>query len=1163
VQLSRSIYQSERTLHSQFLKRSHIMLNIKPGCFLPLGILLLIWTSNAPYVSAQPSPIATRLLRYPDIHDNRVIFTYAGDLWLSPRDGGQARRLTAHPGIEYFAKFSPDGRWIAFSADYDGNTDVYVMPSDGGEPRRLTYHPSSDLTLGWTPDSRRVLFRSTRISFTTRFARLFTVSFEGGMPDALPIPSGGLSSYSPDGTKLAYNRIANEATTWKRYRGGTQQFISIYDLTANRYEEIPHTDAADAFPMWHGDKIYFISDRDGVMNLYVYDLPGTALRQLTHYREYDVKWPSLGRGETNAIIYENGGHLYTLDLKTEKATEVQVTVASDLTLTRPRFVKVEKFINSYSLSPSGARALIGARGEIFTVPSKKGDARNLTNTSGVRELWPTWSPDGRWVAYFSDRTGEYELYIRGQDGVGEERRITNDGHAYRYGPAWSPDSTKLLFAEKTLKLFYVNVGDGKPVLIDQSSTGAINSYDWSPDSKWVAYAKQNRNLFGQIHLYSLERGKTFPVTDGMTDDRSPVFDRGGKYLYFFSNRNFSPTFSDFEPESSFVFNSSTGIYAVTLAADTPSPFAPESDEEKGAAIEASPHSSPLAGAGGMGERGKPGTGGVSAAAAKPPEQNAAEETPIKEAQPDTQKKDEAKPEPKLIKIDTENINRRVVNIPVPPGRYTGLLAAKDTLFYLSTPPAGDAGANSVLHLFDINKREDATLMTGVTSYDLSLSGDKVIYRAGTVFGIVDAKPNQKVGDGKLDLTALEMRLDPRAEWQQIFDEAWRIERDFYYDPTMRGLNWAAIKQRYAQELPYVAHRTDLNYLIGDMIGELSTSHAYVSGGEMPDVTRVGVGLLGVDFEISDGLYRFKKIYAGDNSSPSTRSPLSEPGVHVREGDYLLSVNGRPLRAGDNPFAPLENTVGKQVALKVNDKPNESGARIVTIRPVASETALRYLDWVEENRRKVSEATGGRSAYIHVPDTTVGGINAFFKAFYAQTDKDALIVDGRWNSGGFIPDFFAERLTRRILEYDAPREGENERYPRAAIYGPKVLIINEYAGSGGDSIPDYFRELGIGPIVGKRTWGGLTGIIGGLPMIDGGSVTAPSVAAWRVENGKSVWIVENKGVEPDIDLDARPDLVAAGRDPQLEQAIIMIKEQLAKNPPQNPKRPPYGPSHTKR
>ena len=1123
------------------------------------GVVLLTLLVLFSLTATAQSNGNTRLLRFPDIHADSVVFTYAGDLWIVSRSGGQARRLTAHPGNEVFAKFSPDGKWIAFTGDYDGNTDVFVMPAEGGEPRRLTYHPQPDQVLAWTPDSQRVLFRSPRTSFSNRFDKLFTVSVNGGMPEELALPAAGLTSYSPDGTKIAYNRVSTEFRTWKRYRGGWQQFVSIYDLKNNQYDEVPHTDAADTFPMWYGDGIYFDSDRDGVMNLYRYDLDTKKIKQLTHYKEYDVKWPSLGGGSDPAIVYENGGLLYTFDLKNEKTSMMPITVESDLTLTRPTYVKAERYINSFSLSPSGSRALFGARGEVFTVPAKKGDVRNLTNTPGVRELWPTWSPDGKWIAYFSDRTGEYELYVRSQDGAGEERRITHDGAAYRYGPAWSPDSTKLLFGEKTLKLFYVNVNDGKPVLIDQSRNGGIDDYDWSPDSKWVAFARSNDNQMPQIHLYSLDRKQSYPLGDGMTPDSSPVFDATGKYLYFFSDRNFAPTFSNFE--LTFNYNNTRGIYVVTLAADTPSPFAPESDEEKGTPPKEGPKPPPPPGAGGAGERGKPGTGGGDPTAPKPAEP-ATGEAPKEEPPKDQPKKEEIKP----VKIDIENISRRVVNIPIPPGSYSGLQASKERIFYVQNPPpqppsgdpSGPPAPARMLHTYDLTKREDSVLLAGISSYDINRAGDKVIYRAGPVFGIIDNRPGQKVGDGKIELGGLEMKLDPRAEWKQIFNEAWRIERDFYYDPTMRGLDWAAIKTRYEQELPYVAHRSDLNYIIGEMIAELSTSHAYVSGGDAPDVTRVGVGLLGVDFEARDGYYRFKKIYTGDNSANETRSPLTEPGVIVHEGDYLLAVNGQPLRAGDNPFAPFENTVGKQVILKVNDKASEAGARNVTVRPIGNDRGLRYLDWFENNRRKVSDATGGHCGYMYVPDTSIGGINSFAKAFYAQTDKDCLIVDERWNSGGFIPDFFVERLRRQLLSYYAPREGNDSKTPGAAIYGPKVMLINEYSGSGGDAFPYYFRRYGIGPLVGKRTWGGLVGISGGLPMIDNGSVTAPTFAIWTADSGKSEWVVENRGVEPDVDIDARPDLVVAGRDPQLEKAIEIINEELRKNPPRHPARPPYGP-----
>jgi tricorn protease len=1111
------------------------------------AILIGLFALLSSISSAQTSD-NTRLLRYPDIHGDQIAFTYAGDLWLVARSGGQARRLTAHPGTESFAKFSPDGKWIAFTGDYDGNTDVFVIPAEGGEPRRLTYHPAPDEVLGWTPDGKKILFRSARTSFSGRFEKLFLVSINGGMAEELPLPAGGLSSFSPDGSKIAYNRVSTEFRTWKRYRGGWQQFVSIYDLKNNTYDEVPHAEAADTFPMWSGDAIYFDSDRDGVMNIYRYDLKNKQIRELTHYKEYDVKWPSLSSGANPTIVYEYGGYLYVLDLKTEKSSLAPITVESDLTLTRPTYIRAERYINSFGLSPSGARALFGARGEIFTVPAKKGDVRNLTNTSGVRELWPAWSPDGKWIAYFSDETGEYELYIRPQDGSGEAKRITHDGAAYRFDPKWSPDSKKILFGEKTLKLFYSDINGGKPVLVDQSKVNRISDYEWAPDSKWIAYAKPGENGFPQIYLYSVDKKEPVALGDGTTPDYSPTFDPSGKYLFFLSDRNFTvPSFSNFE--LSFNYNNTTGIYAVTLAADTPSPFAPESDEEKGAAA-------------------KPGADGAKSGgdpAAKGPDQPAADgQKP--DAAKDQAKTPPKKEEVKPIKVDLANINRRIVSVPAPIGSYAGLKTGKDRIFYIQVlppqPPPAEPNTPQppprILHSYDLTKREDTVLLAGINDYDTNLAGDKIIYRAGPVFGIIDARPGQKIGDGRIDLGGLEMKVDPRAEWKQIFNEAWRLERDFYYDPTMRGLDWVAIKKRYEQELPYVAHRSDLNYIIGEMIAELSTSHAYVSGGDAPDVRPIGVGLLGVDFEIRDGYYTFKKIYVGDNSAADTRSPLTEPGVIVKEGDYLLAVNGRALRASDDPFSAFENTVGKQVVLKVNDKPTETGARSVTVRPIGNDRGLRYLDWFEGNRRKVAEATGGRCGYMYVPDTAIGGINSFAKSFYAQTDKDCLIVDERWNSGGFIPEFFVERLNRQLLSYYAPREGIDFKTPGAAIYGPKVMLINEFSGSGGDAFPYYFRRLKIGPLVGKRTWGGLVGISGGLPMIDNGSVTAPTFAIWTAENGKSEWVVENKGVAPDYDVDSRPDLIVAGHDPQLEKAIELIKEELRKNPPQHPQRPAYGP-----
>jgi tricorn protease len=1043
-------------------------------------------------------PVTAELLRYPAISADRIVFTYGGDLWSVPRSGGEAQRLTSHPGFESLARFSPDGKWIAFSGEYDGNFDAYVIPANGGEPRRLTYHPMPDRVVGWTPDGSRVVFRSGRASVPQAYDALYTVAPAGGIEQKLPMPTAGFASFSPDGNRVAYNRIAIESRTWKRYRGGMHAYVSLFDLKTNAYDELPHTDASALFPMWSGNAIYFISDRDGVMNLYRHDLAAHTTTQLTTYRDYDVKWPSLGGGDRPAIVFEHGGALFTFDLATEKIDAVPVTVTNDFPALRPTTISVDKWINTFGLSPSGNRAVIEARGEIFSVPAAKGDVRNLTNTSGARELWPAWSPDGKSIAYFSDVTGEYELYVQPQDARGATKRVTTDGHAYRFGTKWSPDSHRIAFAEKSNRLFWIDASGGSPTLIDESLFGLIDSYDWSPDSKWIAYEKRGSNQFRQIFLYSLEQRRSFPVTNGFTDDFTPIFDTSGDYLYFLSNRNLTPTFSDFE--QTFNFNQSTGIYAVILGADAPSPFAPQSDEE------------------------------ASTPAAKPAA---------------------------AMRIDLTGIGTRMVKVPVSAGTYRNLATAKHRLFYLSVPP-GDAGddPNKTLRTYDVEKRDDSEVMTGIDSYALSGDGQKVMYKSAKTYGITDAKGG-KVGDGKIDTTALRMTLDRRAEWKQIFDEAWRLERDFFYDPTMGGVDWPAMKRRYERELPFAAHRADVNYIIGEMIGELSVSHLYVSGGDVPDVPRVTVGLLGADYDSSGHYYRITKIYRGDNTTTDARSPLTAPGAHVSEGDYIVSVNGKPLTTDQNLYAAFQGMSSHETRLLVNSKPSPDGAHEEIVRPIANEENVRVMDWIESNRRKVLEATGGRAAYIYLPFTQNSGIIAFGQQFYAQTDKSALIVDARYNGGGYIPDFFAERLARRHLEYDVTRDGADTKVPAAAIDGPKALIVNEWAGSGGDSVPDYFRKLNLGPIIGKRTWGGLMGIGDELPMIDGGSVRAPHSAAWDVINGKSEWIVENHGVDPDIEVDARPDLVAAGRDPQLEKAIAVINEELTKHPPVTPTHPPFG------
>lgn len=1033
-----------------------------------------------------------RLLRQPDVSKTDITFTYGGDLWIVPRTGGIARRLTANPSIKRFPKFSPDGKSIAFSGNYDGNTDVYVIPAEGGEPARLTYHPAPDGVLGWTPDSQAVLFRSGRNSHSYRFGQVYTLSVKGGLPKQLPLPQAGLASLSPDGKQIAYNRIERENATWKRYRGGLQAYISVFDLTTNRYYELPHSTATDFYPMWRGDKIYFASDRTNTVNLFSYDLKTKATKQLTKYTDYDVKWPSAGQ---DAIVFEQGGQINLFDLATEKVTTVPIQIKSDMLATRPSLRRVEDRVETYAISPSGARAVFTARGEIFTVPARKGETRNISNSPGVRELNATWSPDGKYVAYLSDKSGEYELYYRAQDGTGEETRLTTDGSVYRYGPTWSPDSKALLYTDATMRLWMVTLANKQPVLIDKSEVGQISLGKWSADSKWIAYVKPQRNTLGAIALYSVEQKKSFQITTGRFDDKEPTFDQNGKFLYFVSDRTFNPSFIG--PEIGFNFQNTSRVYAFTLQKETPSPFTPESDEEK-----------------------------------------------VKEEPAKTAPAPAPAPVPSGMKIDLDGIEERIITLPSPPGNYNSLNAGTGKLFYVN---------EGTLNQFDLASKQVTPLLSGIQSYDINANGTKIIYHAGGVFGIIDAAPGQSVGAGRLTLS-LETKVDPRAEWLQIFNEAWRLERDFYYDPNMRGLDWKAIGERYRKLVPSVAHRDDLSYLLGELIGELNTSHAYVQQGEIPPSPNINVGLLGVDYEDGGAFYRIKKIYRGQSWEAGRRSPLREPGVNVKEGDYLIAVNGKPASPNAEPYSYFENTLGKSVTLKVNDKPSAEGAREIVVRPIASEGELRYTDWVEKNRQRIEREFNGRVGYFHVPDTGAGGVVEFGKGFYSQIDKEALIIDERFNSGGFIPDFYVEKLVRKQMSIATPRYGMDFSSPTAAVFGPKAILADEWSGSGGDAFPYFFKKAGAGPIIGKRTWGGLVGINGGIPLLDGGSVTVPQFGLWSPQDGK--WIAENHGIDPDIEVDYTPDKTLNGADPQLDRAIEYIREQLKKSPPKRPQHPPF-------
>ncbi|KPL03645.1 MAG: hypothetical protein AMJ73_05990 [candidate division Zixibacteria bacterium SM1_73] len=1063
-----------------------------------------------------------RLMRFPDIHQDRIVFVYAGDLWLSPSEGGIARRLTTHVGMELFPKFSPDGKMIGFSAQYDGNTDVFVIPSEGGEPKRLTYRPGlenlpdrfgfDDMVLDWHSDGKRILFRSWRESYNSWFQKLFLINVKGGFPERLSLPEAGLTSFSPDGSKIAYNRIFRNFRTWKRYKGGLAQEIWIYDLENNTVERITDYEGTDTSPMWHQNRIYFVSDRDHTANIFCYDLNTRKARKITSHDEYDVKWPSLG---PRSIVYENGGYLYVLDLKSEQSRKITVEIPDDRVLTRSEFISVSDYVNDYNLSPDGKRALFTARGDIFTVPAEKGNTRNLTNTPGAREKYSTWSPDGKWIAYLSDRTGEDELYLVQQDGKGEEIRITTNGDCFRFVPVWSPDSKKLLFADKNLKLYYVEVESKQITEIDSTRDGEIYDYSWSPDGRWVAYAKPAKSHFYSIFIYSLKEKEIHRVTEDFTDDSEPIFDPEGKYLYFFSKRDFNAMLGNFDP--SFTYNQMTRIYVVTLQADSLSPFAPESDEVE-----------------------------------------------LKEEKEKKEKEEEKKEKKKEVKkevhIDIEGIEDRVVAVPTDPGNYYGLRATEGKILYISFPTwtltGGSPGPKGTLHLFDMEKRKDHQLLTPVDGYDISGDGEKVIYKSEKKFGIIDAKPGSpKIGDGALKLDGMQMKVDYRKEWKQIFNEVWRRERDFFYAPNMHGLDWELMRKRYGELLPYVAHRSDLTYLIGEMIGELCCSHTYVSGGDRPKVELVKTGLLGVDWELDtlSGFYRIKKIYPGKNWEENLRSPLTEPGVEIKEGEYILAVDNKTLQYPTNPYSLFENTVGKTVNLKVNSKPSPDGAREVEVKPIASEDDLRANFWVETNRRKVEEATNGKVGYIFLPNMSGKGLNEFAKSFFPQIRKEGLIIDVRYNGGGFVSDMILERLRRVLVGMSSSRNAGDYTYPGGVLHGHMVCITNQYSASDGDYFPYYFRQYGLGAIVGKRTWGGAVGIRDFIPLVDNGYITVPEFAPFGLEGE---WVMENYGVDPDIEVDNLPDFVIQGNDPQLEKAIEVIMKKIDQEPRKLPERPPY-------
>jgi tricorn protease len=1070
----------------------------------------------------------TRLLRFPDVSKTHIAFVYAGDIWVTDINGGTARRLTSHEGTELFPKFSPDGKWIAFSAEYSGSRQIYAINVEGGDPRQLTFYNDvgplpprggyDNQVLDWSPDGKNILFRGNRVPWGERMGRPYVVPFAGGMETPLAIPESGGGMFSPDGTKMVYTPIERENRTWKRYRGGRAQDVWIYDLKANTSEKITDYVGTDNQPMWVGDKIYFTSDREHTLNLYCYDLKTRQTRKVTNHNDYDVLWPAASQ---DYIVYQCGGYVYRFDPKTENSQRVAIRVYGDLPQTMASYRNVRQFINGAEISPSGARALFAARGDLFTVPAKDGEIRNLTQTPGIRELNPIWSPDGKFIAYWSDRTGEYELYVRKQDGIGEERRVTTDGDIWRFPPIWSPNSRLVAFADKKQRLRYVDVETGVVKDVDHGQYNDITYYRWAPDNRWLVYTKDGANGLSTVWVYSLPDNKTYQLTSGRRNDYEPVFDPKGRYLYFLSDRDFNLNFSSFE--FNYLYDSPTRVYVALLNNDSPALFQPLSDEEKASADKDEK-------AADADDKGK---------------------GKAKGKEKDSDKDDKDSKDKKLtVKIDPVGFENRVRALPVATGNYGGLSAIDSGVIYINV-----ADSEQRLRLYNIDTRKEDTIVEGVFTYDLSADQKKLLVRRGQDYAIISTQPGQKIGpDNLLNFSKLEMKVDPRAEWKQVYWDGWRILRDWFYDPNMHGVDWKKLGKRYEELVPFIATRADLDFVLGELGGELNAGHVYVnSSPDQPRVDRINGGLLGAEIVAhSSGYFQIDKIFPGENWHDNLRSPLTEPGVKARKGDFILAVNGRSTKEVKNFYELMENSTNRTMTLLINDKPSLEGAHEAKVRPIVSETSLRYYDWVESRRQYVEKLSNGRIGYIHVPNTAVEGNRELFKGFYEQFHKDALIIDDRYNGGGFIPDRMVELLDRPVLQYWARRGIELQPVPNISHQGPKAMLINGYSSSGGDALPYYFRKRGLGKLIGTRTWGGLIGLSGNPGFIDNGSVSVPT---FRFLGTDGMWDVENIGVAPDVEVVDRPELIHKGQDPSLEKAIEMLMEELRKNPPVKVKQPP--------
>lgn len=1031
-----------------------------------------------------------RLLRYPDINGEQIVFVYAGNIWTVDAGGGDARQLTSHKGLELFPKISPDGKWIAFSAEYSGSRQVYVMPSQGGTPRQLTWYNDvgpmpqrggfDNVVLGWTPDSRKVLFRSNRTAYGDRMGKYFLADLEGGLEEPLPIPHGGFGVLSPGGNKLVFAYVDREFRTWKRYKGGRASNLWIYDLQEQHSTEITDFKGTDHIPVWYGDMIYFASDRDEWLNIHAYDTNTKAVRQLTFHDDFDVMWPS---GTGGQLVYESGGHIYRLNLETEESERLVVNIRYDYSNTLPYHKNVKDNIHSVAISPSGNRVLFDARGDIFSLPAGEGTTRNLTRSPGVRAVYPQWSPDGKWIAYYDDSKGEYEVFLLENIDGAEPRQITSNSRGWKYQPKWSPCSRYLVFFDRSMQLQLLDTESGDLILVDRPNAEEIRHYDFSPDSRWITYAKSSRNGLAAIWVYNIGDNEAFQLTGDDYSDSNPVFSKCGEYLYFTSERDFNLSFSAFE--FNYLYN--TKIYALHLTNESPRLFEPEeTEEEAGRQEQADDNSSEV-----------------------------------------------------YVNIDPEGADHRTVAFPVQAGSYRSLQATDNGVVYIS---------NSSLNKFILDSQSEETIMEGISMAIVSADGSKFLYQFQGDFGVESLTPGRNPSEGLLDLSDMNMRIDPVLEWEQIFRDGWRIYRDFFYVENLHEVDWEGFYERYSALLPYLNHRFDLDYMFGEMIAETNTGHAYVDYGDFERVDRLETGLLGAELEADhqSGRYVISRIYEGENWNENLRSPLREQGIDIEEGEYLISIEGADITTADNPYMYLEGRAGKTTRIMVNSSPGPDGARTYTIRPISGENELRHLDWVNTRRRMVEEMSDGRIGYIYVPNTSFEGNRELFRGMYAYHHKDALIIDERFNGGGFIPDRMVEILGRETHAkwYSAGLEYPM-RTPGVAHDGPKAMLINQFSSSGGDAFPYFFRQKELGTIIGTRTWGGLVGMTTNAGLKDGGYIGVPR---FGIYNEEGEWIIEGIGIYPDIEVVDEPHRIARGEDPSLEKAVEVLMRELEENPP---------------